>query len=310
MKVIVSKSKIEAVADNIRNAIGSADKLTLEQMANVELGSGGGANTSDATATASDILLGKTAYSSGGKIEGTIATYEGAFEGSAVNEITALVDGSATDIVCYATTVRGYAFNGLQKLIAANLPNATTVGICTFRQCFNVKTINLPMLTAIPNYCFEQCQKATDIYAPNVKTIGNYAFDGCNLLPSADYPNVTSVGDYAFQNNKAMVTCKLPKVTLIPNCVFKSCTALTTIHLDSVETINRYAFEACSSLTDIYLGYNGVVTLGEDTAFSYAKSGCKIHVRPEQASKYTVETTNWGGLIQSGKIVIVGDYND
>lgn len=52
-----------------------------------------GVDTSDATATADDIVLGKTAYVNNEKIEGTIGTYKGEFIFIDINEEEALPNG-------------------------------------------------------------------------------------------------------------------------------------------------------------------------------------------------------------------------
>ncbi len=103
-KVIVTKNKLDDLADSISTKAGVATPMTLSEMKtavdNIQTGGGsGGTDTSDATLTSgSQMLSGVTAYSKGTKYTGTIAT-------KTASDVTVSGGAVTTPTGYYATAV-------------------------------------------------------------------------------------------------------------------------------------------------------------------------------------------------------------
>lgn len=147
-----------------------------------------GAVTADATATADDIRLDKTAYGATGKMTGTIADYDGSSEPTSGKSLFAqLVDGSITEVTAEdlkgITMITNYAFYGCSRLTSVTIPDRITrIYSSAFADCSILTAISIPDgVTEINGSTFANCGKLINItLGKGISTISSNAFAACS----------------------------------------------------------------------------------------------------------------------------------
>lgn len=267
-----------------------------------------GTDTSDATAVADDIRLGKTAYGADGKMTGTIADYDGTSEPASGKSLAAqLVDKSVTSVseedLKGITTIGDYAFYGCSSLTSVMISNSVTIiGGEVFARCRSLMSITIPdSVTSIGNAAFSNCDSLTSVTIGNSVTgIKSSMFARSSSLTSVTSGNsVKSIGAFAFNNCSSLTRITIPNsVTSIDSSAFGGCNSLTSVIIgNGVTRINSNTFSSCGTTTESGTIYTILATTPpsiQSSTFQNAKIN-KIIVPIGTANTYKA-ATNWSAL--------------
>ena len=227
MKVLVTESNLQNIADAIREKAKTEDTYKPGEMAaairNIQSG-----NPED------ELLLAALADPS---------TYT-ELNPTPYDTLTVKADKIRMNYAYKGTSVHQFCNNLL-------IPNATEIGNEAF-YCRHIKTVDAPNVIKIGSKAFDD-SLLESINFPKLQETGTYAFTQ-NKLVTVELPSIVSLGNYTFNTSDTLRSCRLgPNVTSIGTMNWRYCSVLEELIVEAVTppTLSSNAF--AKSTVKIYV---------------------------------------------------------